>query len=369
MRPKWFEVIIFVGVWSAWTIFMSALIAHDERIPFFYAFNTNVVLFGIAALLSLPVLRFGSWLASRRRNAFIAIAIVVACCMLYATAWTWTASTFFLLAYGSYFVKNIFDPMSVWIFLNGVVVCGVIFGVAYARRHSQNLHQAELNRAKLQYLAKESELRALRSQFNPHFLFNALNSVYAMIDSEPTEARNMLVRLSELLRLSLSASNVEFLTLKEDCEFAQRYLEVEKVRLGDRLNVETDIDDDVLSEKVPSLILQPIVENAIKHGASKTELPVTITISAKRRGAVLELGVSDTGAGMDQTRDDIESTGYGLRNLRARLEKIYGDRYRLTYANGASGGFDIRIELPGGGNAETSPRDTASGPRREGEGS
>ena len=345
MRFKWFEFNIFVGVWVAWTIFMSALIAHDERIPFFYAFNTNVVLFGIAAILSLPVLRFGGWLASRRRNPLIPIPVVVVSCMLYSSLWVWASWQFFRQVFGEYFTKNIFDPMSVWLFLNGVVVCGVIFGIAYARRYSRTLHEAELNRVHLQYLAKESELRALRSQINPHFLFNSLNSVYAMIESHPAEARNMLVKLSDLLRLALSATKADFLTLGEDLDFARRYLDIERIRLGDRLDIVTDIEDDVLSEKVPTLILQPIVENAVKHGVSRAETPVTVTISARRRGKTLEIGVSDTGPGPAAGDSD---GGYGLQNLRDRLERIYGERYVLTHSNGAAGGFEIRIELPTG---------------------
>jgi sensor histidine kinase YesM len=328
---------------------MSALVAHDERIPFFFAFITNIVLFGIAAILSLPVLRFGNWLAGRRRNPFFTIPVVVASCILYAALWMWTSGILFSSVYGPYFTKNIFEPISVWTFLNGVVICGVIFGVAYARHYSQNLHEAELNRAKLQYLAKESELRMLRSQIKPHFLFNALNSVYAMIESDPREAREMLVKLSELLRSSLSAADKEFMTLKEDCEFARRYLDIEKVRLGDRLIVKTEVDEGALSTTVPSLILQPLVENAIKHGASRTALPVTVTISARRRGDTLELVVSDTGAGMDPQADQAAEGGYGLLNLRARLDSVYGDGYKLICTNEVTGGFEVRIELPLGG--------------------
>ena len=339
-KPRGLNVLIYIGAWTAWTVFMSALIAFDEEIPFVYAAWCNIVLFGIAAVLALPVMSLASRLAARRM-AMLSVLAAIVTSFAFAIIWVWLCYWLFNAMFGSLFTANLFDPRSGWIFLTGLVMAAVVYGIAAIRQYSRHLHEAELRRAELQYLAKEAELRALRSQVNPHFLFNSLNSVYSMIDSNAAGAKDMVIKLSDLLRQALSASDSEFMSLKDDWEFSQRYLDIEKVRLGNRLHIDAQIDEDVLAEQVPSLLLQPLVENAIKHGASKTDETVTIRVSASRNGSHMRLEVADD-AGVTPGATD---SGRGLANLGDRLQRIYGDNYELS-AGPADGGFRVALVLP-----------------------
>jgi len=348
MKTRSLDIIVFIGIWLAWAIFLSALVAYIENIPFIYAIYCNSVMLSIAAVLSLPIIWVVGRSGSHRRNPLLTVLVVIVGCFSYSGAWIWLSYSAFTLLFGRYFT-NLFDPRSGWIFLNGVVMCGVIFGISYSRRYSRALHDAELKRAGLQVLARESELRALRSQINPHFLFNAINSVYAMIESNPKRAKDMLVKLSELLRLSLSAMNEEIVPFEKDWHFAKRYLDIERIRFGDRLHVITDIDAGILKEPVPSLLLQPIVENAVKHGVARSTLPVTIAISARRNRSNIDVLVRNTGGGTQYPSiGNNETEGYGLQNLAARLTHIYGTRHRLVLTNDPEGGFQVWLSLPAG---------------------
>jgi two-component system LytT family sensor kinase len=283
----------------------------------------------------------------------LTVLAVLVGCFSYSAAWIWLSYEALVALFGRYFM-NLFDPRSVWIFLIGLVMSGVIFGISYLRRYSRELHKAELKRAELQILAKESELRALRSQLNPHFLFNSINSVYAMIESDPQRAKDMLVKLSDLLRLSLAEMDEELIPFEKDWSFTDRYLDIERIRFEDKLRVSAEIDERILKEPVPSLLLQPIVENAVKHGVAVSKVPVTISISARRNGSRIGITVSNTGHGVQHpSRGRTGSQGHGLQNLAARLTRIYGEKHRLLVTDVAEGGFQVSLSLPVAEGGET----------------
>ena len=346
MRSRWSGVAVFVGLWAAWAVFLSALIACSEHVPFAYAIYCNTILFSIAAALSIPIIYIVGRSSTRNRNRPVTILAAGAICVTYSTAWIWLSYWTFVLLFGRYFL-NLFDPRSGWIFLDGVVMCGVILGISYSRRYSRELHETELQRVKLQVLAKDSELRALRSQMNPHFLFNSINSVYAMIDSDPRSAKDMLVKLSGLLRLSLAEMEEEFVTFERDWDFTQRYLDIERIRFKDRLRVQAAIDEGILKELVPSLLLQPIVENAVKHGVALSGSPVTIEISGTVNPSRLEIAVCNTGQWTQPSSAGAAiSQGYGLKNLDARLRHIYGGSHGLSISAEPGGPFRVMLSLP-----------------------
>ena len=354
MNKRSLDILVFVGAWTAWAVFLSALVAYTESIPFVYALYCNMILVSISAFLSLPVIWAVGRFGSRRRNPFLTILAVLVGCLLYSAAWIWLSYGIFVTLFGRYFM-NLFDPRSGWIFLIGVVMGGVIFGISYLKRYSKDLHEAELKRAELQIHARESELRALRSQLNPHFLFNSINSVYAMIGSSPQKAKDMLVKLSDLLRLSLVEMDTELIPFERDWSLTRRYLDIERIRFEDRLLVRTEIDEDILSEPVPSFLLQPIVENAVKHGVAVSQVPVTITISGRRNGSHIDITVSNTGQYARHTPGrSSTSKGRGLQNLAARLTRIYGENHRLLLTDTADGGFQVSLSLPAAGNGEIS---------------
>jgi two-component system LytT family sensor kinase len=189
----------------------------------------------------------------------------------------------------------------------------------------------------------EARLTALRAQINPHFLFNTLNAISTLaIDGHRDEVSDMLARLGDLLRTTLDR-NAQLIRLSEEMKFAGDYMAIQRVRFPDRLRLETNVADDCLDALVPSLVLQPLVENAVEHGAAAASRTCVVRISAARGGSTLRLEVSDTGVGF---RNGESAAGIGLVNTRDRLQELYGANQSLEYGNGPEGGAVVRITLP-----------------------
>ena len=234
----------------------------------------------------------------------------------------------------------------------GFMSYGTIFLVSYVvdyyRRHQEeelkvSRLRTELAQAQLQ--VTEAQLQALKMQLHPHFLFNTLNSISALLDEDVEAADQMLARLGDLLRLTLENSGAQQVTLQEELEFLRCYLEIEHVRFHDRLSVNMQIDPETLDARVPNLILQPIVENAIKHGIVSRIAPGEIEIRADREGDLLRLQVKDNGPGLNASTTRTRE-GLGLANTRARLQQMYGTAHRFEMEDVASGGMQVTLELP-----------------------
>jgi two-component system LytT family sensor kinase len=214
-------------------------------------------------------------------------------------------------------------------FLNALILyCGVL-AAGLARAYSLRLGARREQATQLQAQLAEARLEALRSQLDPHFLFNTLNAVSSLVERDPRGVRRMITRLSELLRYSMEDAREPEITLRRELDLLDRYLDIMQVRFPG-LNVLRLLDDEALDVMVPSMILQPLVENAIRHGVEKMSDPGRIEIEALLQGATLLLRVSDNGPGDERTSD--ASSGVGLRNTRARLEQLYGAdaRFSLT---------------------------------------
>jgi two-component system LytT family sensor kinase len=192
-----------------------------------------------------------------------------------------------------------------------------------------------------------ARLSTLRSQVNPHFLFNTLNSISSLIRIDPEKAREMVRRLSEVFRKSLDLER-DYVSVAEELEFIDNYLGIETVRFGeDRLRVEKRIEKETLNDLVPALILQPLLENAIKHGASKGSGPTAVRIEAKRVRNRLHLEVEDSGPGLeDGSEEEVFRNGVGLRNVRDRIRTAYGEEARFALERGGSGGLRVVLEFP-----------------------
>jgi two-component system LytT family sensor kinase len=194
----------------------------------------------------------------------------------------------------------------------------------------------------------QAELRALRAQINPHFLFNSLNTIAALIASDPDKAETITVRLAGIFRYVLLHADRPFSSLDEEVSFLRTYLDIEQVRFGERLQVEFDVEASVEHAAVPSLILQPLVENAIKHGVAPKVGVSRILVQARRRGSSILLTVEDDGMGLDTRRDRDKAfgTGVGLQNIRERLQTMYGSTATLSVTNIESGGSRAMLEIP-----------------------
>jgi histidine kinase/histidine kinase/DNA gyrase B/HSP90-like ATPase len=210
------------------------------------------------------------------------------------------------------------------------------------RRYAEAAGQTERLRVRLD----QAQLQALKVQLQPHFLFNTLNTITALVHTNPPAAERMVSGLSELLRFSLGSGGEQEVTLERELEVLRHYLDIQQVRFHDRLTVTFDVDADAERAYVPNLILQPLVENAIKHGLGPRAAAGRIGIAARRRDGSLLLEVADDGVG--EPRDVPRREGVGLGNARARLRSLYGDQQRLDAGpNEAAGhGFRVAIEIP-----------------------
>ena len=220
----------------------------------------------------------------------------------------------------------------------------------------------------------QARLNTLKAQLQPHFLFNSLNAIIALLRRDPRLAETTLVALSELLRLALHQSRRQEGSLREELEFVQRYLEIQQTRFGGKLRVEQAIEPEALDCLAPTLVLQPLVENAVRHGIEPADKPGTVRVSAAREEWKLVLTVEDDGAGLPtdsagsggprspaeiQSRSPASApdstagvvlaragTGIGLANLRARLQALYGARQKLELTPRPTGGVIVRVEIP-----------------------
>jgi signal transduction histidine kinase len=226
----------------------------------------------------------------------------------------------------------------------GLLTYLLIAFVCYAIRYYRQFVAEEQRRARLEVQLAQAQLAALKMQLHPHFLFNTLNAITALVHSDPQAADRMIGRLGEFLRLTLDSEGVQEVSLRSELDFLERYLDIQRIRFQDRMKVNIDVKEELLEARVPNLILQPLVENAIKHGISQRTGPGTVTIAARRQDSTLELEVIDDGPGTSSEPPQTAG-GYGLSNTRERLQQLYGAAQSLTCTRDDSG-FTVRISLP-----------------------
>src|SRR5688500_8381834 len=212
-----------------------------------------------------------------------------------------------------------------------------IMGLSYALDYRRESQARAINSAQLETRLVEARLRTLEAELHPHFLFNTLHAISTLIHTSPETADRMISRLSDLLRLTFDRTGAAAVSLQEELEFLQKYLEIEQLRFQDRLSVMYDVDAETLDAEVPRLILQPLVENAIKHGVSPRSGRGLIQISSRVRAEALWIEVRDNGVGLDGQGRSRLHTGVGLSNTRARLECLYGPAHRLEFSDGSEG--------------------------------
>jgi two-component system LytT family sensor kinase len=227
-------------------------------------------------------------------------------------------------------------------FLNQLLVYLAVLAGGFAREFFLSDQRRQRQAAHLQAQLAEARLDALRMQINPHFLFNTLHAVSALVERDPGGVRRMIARLSELLRYTIESHATDEIPLRDELAFLRRYIEIMEIRFQGRLSVETTVEQGTDGALVPNLILQPIVENALEHGVNRAAGEGRISIAVRRDGPRLVLTVRDNGPGLDVTNE----SGVGLANTRARLEQLYGDRASLTLQNAEGGGVVAKIALP-----------------------
>jgi two-component system, LytTR family, sensor kinase len=220
---------------------------------------------------------------------------------------------------------------------------GLWTAISIALAYNMQIRDREARLARMQIQAHEAQVRALRYQVNPHFLYNTLNSISALIiDGRNDDADAMVMRLSTFFRSSLANDPTDDVPLAQEIALQRLYLDIELVRFADSLTVEIDVPDDLQDALVPNLILQPLVENALKHGLNDAGQPTLLRIAARVQGACLELDVSDNGPGASSQA----GTGVGLANVARRLEARFGSDAGVAAGADAGGGFRVTLRMP-----------------------
>jgi sensor histidine kinase YesM len=225
----------------------------------------------------------------------------------------------------------------------GVFIYGLIVLAYYLFVSLHNLSEKNAKEARLESLVKETELKMLRSQINPHFLFNSLNSISSLTITDPEKAREMVIKLSDFMRYALSKKDEQPVTLRSELENLRLYLEIEKVRFGDRLSTEENIEERCLDIKMPVMILQPLYENAIKHGVYESTECVRINTKVSCSNGYLEISIAND---YEQRPSSVKGTGTGLLNVARRLELFYGKNasIKTTKENGI---YSVVLFIPG----------------------
>jgi two-component system, LytTR family, sensor kinase len=229
--------------------------------------------------------------------------------------------------------------------LSILIYMGVV-GIWSTYSYYQKYRERELHSSQLEARLAQSRLQVLKMQLHPHFLFNTLNAISELIYKDPESADRMLTDLSDLLRLSFENLEVQEISLKQELEFLEKYLEIEQMRFHDRLSVNMQISPETLDASVPNMILQPLVENAIKHGIAPRMSGGRIDINTARNNGHLEISVTDDGLGVPF--GDLENLheGVGLSNTRRRLRHLYGDKHEFVLTKIEKGGLGVSLEIP-----------------------
>lgn len=350
---KWAAIF---GVWTLFALFFASQFALQVQlspspVPFWriliWQLTSGYIWFAISPLILYLAKRFpfeeGKWRTSLAAHAVFCI--IVSLVQLAIDAFVLPRMGYppgrqfgsFLEAYRFFVFVNL--HLSILIYL-------CVVGIKSAYTYYQKYRERQLRASQLEARLAQSRLQVLKMQLHPHFLFNTLNAISELLHRDPDAAERMITDLSDLLRMSLENLEVQEIPLKQELEFLNKYLEIEQMRFQDRLKVEMDIAPDTLDASVPNMILQPLVENAIKHGLSPKAGGGRIDIEASRSNGHLVLSVTDDGVGVPE--EDLESIrdGVGLSNTRRRLRHLYGEEHRFKLSVPRTEGLRVDLEIP-----------------------
>jgi signal transduction histidine kinase len=351
------RIVTVVGAWLPFFFFWVLFLMSYAGSKLALALWSGGVAFGSAATLGLVVWRFCAsqpW-PLRVRPAFYAKHFAAA--SAYAVAWLAAMNVAEALVRGEPILKRLTavgaSRILGWQFLMGLWLYGLVAGVSYSIQIRERANASERRALRAEAALVGARLEALRSRLNPHFLFNALHTVGALVRQDAARAENAVEKLGDLLRHTLRDDPGETVPFRDEWEFTERYLEFEQLRYEERLSVSRDIDPRSVDCSVPSFALQTLVENAVRHSIANRVEGGRVEISARVDGATLLLRVRDDGSGPKIS--DGDRPGYGLRALKERLEAVYGNAAALEIHVDSGAGCEVSIKLP----CQPPPRDDA----------
>jgi two-component system, LytTR family, sensor kinase len=358
---KWLPLLI---VFILWAIVVGTqkyyyIRLHNDPVTFRQAVGAQILNWTLWALLC-PIVfwmahqfslgeRFRNWLIHIPSSIIVSLIHLTAYGLLYCSvvdcenmAWAKKES----ISTAHFIFKHFIMAMIHW----DLILYWMLVAVTLAYNYFHRYREEALRASQLQYQLAQAQLEALKMQLNPHFLFNTLHAISSLLHKDVEIADRMIARLGDFLRLTLENGGDQEITLEEELNFLKCYLDIELIRFQDRLSVETEIEPTTLDAMVPNLILQPIVENAIKHGIAPRSVAGRIKISASRDNGNLRLEVKDNGSGLKLNkaldRNRQSCGGVGLANTQERLFNLYGEAYKFDLSNAQEGGLIVTLEFP-----------------------
>jgi hypothetical protein len=342
----------FAAIWALWL--MVALITSGQTYvagltagtpqPWRTAFGNGVAWYAPWAVLTPAIVAVARRFANERRLAVLAavhltagLCTAVVHVALYASL---NAMIYGNMPWAPWSTGLVLLKLTSSIHIH-LMIYAIIVGIVLGARAYRELRDREVAAARLQTQLAEAETAALRAQLQPHFLFNTLNAISALVPDDPVTAQRLIARLGDLLRLSIEERRAQQSTLVDELEFTDTYLAIEKARLGERLRIVRRVAPGALMADVPALLLQPLVENAVRYGIAPLIQGGTITIEAELVRDAVRIVVADDGAGTEAVVE-----GVGLGNARRRLRQLYGENQSLVIETAPGAGFRVTIRVP-----------------------
>lgn len=340
--PRKHRVLQAVGVWTAVVLVITLILRTQLGLPFQSAFLHSIVNYYTMALVVWPVWRAGARLAAGKASTLQVVLAHAGLGIAALAVWAAVQLAFSRLTVGPMYWKYVYEESWMFQLFTAAMTYAAAVGVGLSVLASDRERVRERHEVALELATREAELIALKAQLRPHFLLNALTSVLALIDEDAAQARLMVQRLADLLQAVFERLELHEVSLDREAEMIRAYLDVERIRFGPRLSYRIDVTPPAGELPVPSFLLQPIVENAVKHGIEPHARPGAIAMAAAIDGDRLVITVRDSGTGFDEGAPE---GGRGLELTRRRLDELYGSDYALAFER-TPGAFIVRLELP-----------------------
>lgn len=337
------HIYIYAIVWAVISTLQTILIILATDLKLYVAITDSLVFNVLFAFLAVTVwypIRYGNPEGKLSVGVVITYLIVG---VVIITGWLFLGYLilkFILVDHETYF--TFLNDSFIARLATGILYYGVILLMYHLFIYSKELEAKNLNETKLNLLVKESELNVLRSQLNPHFLFNSLNSISSLTVSDPETARDMIIKLSEFLRYALRHGEREKTRFSEEISNIDLYLQIEKIRFGEKLIFEKEIGKGCEKGLIPNMILQPLFENAVKHGVYESTEPITIRMTCEALARSMEIRIRNN---FDSSQVSRKGAGIGLRNVRNRMMLIYG-RDDLVQIDKFENEFEVKLQIP-----------------------
>lgn len=352
-KKRWSYVALYLGIWtlpgllSAAQIYSEALIECRE-ISWYQAVIWQMPIWYVWALLTPLILFLGRKFPLERRNLTVGLLVHIPA-SLFAALLNLACLTYYksLVKPAPFpLVKNFYSLTASYLHFEALIYW-MVLGIGYAVEFYRRYHERELTAVQLERELTQAQLQALKMQLHPHFLFNTLNALSVLVRKQDTRlALSMISRLSDLLRYTLDQLPVQEVPLRQELDFIKQYVDIEQIRFADRLSVQFKAAPNTMDAMVPQFILQPLVENAIRHGIAASTAQGVLEISAARNDGQLLLEVRDNGPGLQRQPAPTENGGLGLANTRARLQQLYGSASQFALRNANGRGAVAMLTIP-----------------------